>query len=207
LNTFRSDRIKENLFNASNVVVTCSASGKLTTSLVSYWVDKVLRPSLSGKTLLISDCWNGQGDNKGLYDGIKGLFRVEIPAKTTSYRQPLDIYFNRQLKVLARRIYDRVTLDEINIHMGERNNLIKLQSLIHNQLSSDVFSPMIKYAWFKAGYTDTDPSPFKSVSDVCFNFKDIYCDVTLCDGFAFIQFSHCGVILCFHHFFVLYHFH
>ncbi|CAF1459829.1 unnamed protein product [Rotaria sordida] len=102
----KSDRIKENLFNASNVVVTCSASGKLTTSLVSYWVDKILRPSLSGKTLLISDCWNGQGDNKGLYDGIKGLFRIEIPAKTTSYRQPLDVYFNRKLKVLARRIYE-----------------------------------------------------------------------------------------------------
>ncbi|CAF1420034.1 unnamed protein product, partial [Didymodactylos carnosus] len=135
-----SDRIKENLFNASNVVVTCRASGKLTTSLVStvpkhattmilqkcfsiilnilsfirnvkksknvnislvsYWVDKVLRPSLSGTTLLIPDCWNGQGDNKGFYDGIKGLFRVETPAKTTSYRQPLDIYFNRQPKVL-----------------------------------------------------------------------------------------------------------
>ena len=37
-----SDRIKKNLFHAQNVVVRCSESGKLTSSLVTYWRDHCL---------------------------------------------------------------------------------------------------------------------------------------------------------------------
>ncbi|CAF4575949.1 unnamed protein product, partial [Didymodactylos carnosus] len=61
-----SENIKANLPQMKNVVVTCSASGKLTTSLVEYWRDKCLIPSLlSQPTLLLSDSWSGQGDRKG----------------------------------------------------------------------------------------------------------------------------------------------
>ena len=64
-----SDNIKAHLYNAENVVVTCSASGKLTTSLVEYWRDHVLLPSilLSSRSLLLSDSWSGQSDAKGIY--------------------------------------------------------------------------------------------------------------------------------------------
>ena len=142
-----SDNIKANLPQMKNVVVTCSASGKLTTSLVEYWRDKCLIPSLlSEKTLLISDCWSGQTYHKGMYDSIKELKRLKIPWKITSKIQPLDVFFNRQWKVIARRIYERVLLDELEIHLAQRNNIIHLQSLIHNQLSSSVFTPMIRYA-------------------------------------------------------------
>ena len=56
-----SDNIKAHLYKADNVVVTCSASDKLTTSLVEYWRDHVLLPSisLSFKSLLLSDSWSG----------------------------------------------------------------------------------------------------------------------------------------------------
>jgi hypothetical protein len=37
-----SDRIKQNLLKADNVVLTCSKSGKLNRSLVEYWKDQVL---------------------------------------------------------------------------------------------------------------------------------------------------------------------
>ena len=40
-----SDRIKKNLFHAQTVVVTCSESGKLTSSLVTYWRDHCLIPN------------------------------------------------------------------------------------------------------------------------------------------------------------------
>ena len=92
-----SDNIKANLPQMKNVVVTCSASGKLTTSLVEYWHDKCLIPSLlSEKTLLISDSWSGQTHDKGIYDSMKELKRLEIPWKITSKIQPLDVFFNRQ---------------------------------------------------------------------------------------------------------------
>ncbi|CAF1461217.1 unnamed protein product [Adineta ricciae] len=136
-----SDNIRLRLFKASNVVITCSSSGKLTTSLVEYWRDHVLLPSLGKhqKFLLISDCWPGQTDGKGLYDHIPGCTRLEIPKKTTDQIQPLDVFFNRQMKVIPRRLYDRVLLDELDINMSERNNIICLMSLTHNQLSAKVF--------------------------------------------------------------------
>ncbi|CAF1673171.1 unnamed protein product, partial [Adineta ricciae] len=50
-----------------NGLITCSSSGKLSTSLVEYWRDNVLLPSLGKrkKFLLISDCWGGQTYGKG----------------------------------------------------------------------------------------------------------------------------------------------
>lgn len=58
---YMSENIRSHLFKASNVVITCSSSGKPTTSLVEYWRDHVLLPSLGQrkKFLLISDCWGG----------------------------------------------------------------------------------------------------------------------------------------------------
>ena len=87
-----SDNIRSRLFKASDVVITCSSSGKLTTSLVEYWRDNVLLPSLGKhqKFLLISDRWSRQTDGKGLYDHISACTRVEIPRKTTGQIQPLD---------------------------------------------------------------------------------------------------------------------
>jgi hypothetical protein len=204
-----SENIRSHLLKTSNVVVTCSSSGKLTTSLVEYWRDHVLIPSLAQrkKFLLISDCWGGQKDGKGLYDNIPGCTRVEIPKKTTSRIQPLNVFFNRQMKVIPRRMYDRVMLDGLDINRSDRNNIIRLISLTHNQLSSEIFYRMIQYAWYASGYTDTDPGPFKTVTEVCFAFDDPVCVVSSCDAAPFICCSWCQKPLCFTHFFLNYHFH
>ena len=50
------DTVKKNLFALSNIVLTCSKSGKLTSSLIEYWRDNVLAPVIKNKGyLLISD--------------------------------------------------------------------------------------------------------------------------------------------------------
>ena len=204
-----SDNIKAHLYKADNVLVTCSASGKLTTSLVEYWRDHVLLPSisLSSRSLLLSDSWSGQSNAKGIYKKIKGLYRLEIPPKTTPKIQPLDVFFNRQYKIIVHRLYDRVILEDINIHLTERNNIICLHSLIHNQLSVPIFVPMIPYAWFKSGYVDANPGHFQTVVDVCFKFHQGHCDMEGCDSFSFIRCSYCDKILCFDHFFINFHSH
>jgi hypothetical protein len=204
-----SENIRSHLFKTSNVVVTCSSSGKLTTSLVEYWRDHVLLPSLGQrkKFLLISDCWGGQADGKGLYDHIPGCTRLEIPKKTTASIQPLDVFFNRQMKVIPRRLYDHVLLDELDINISERNNIIRLTSLNHNQLSSEVFRQMIQYAWYASGYTDNHPGAFKTVTEVCFSFDAAICSTPSCDAAPFICCSWCHEPLCFTHFFLDYHFH
>lgn len=40
------ETVKKRLFQPSNVIITCSKSGKLTTSLVRYWCDNCLIPSI-----------------------------------------------------------------------------------------------------------------------------------------------------------------
>jgi hypothetical protein len=74
--------------------------------------------------------------------------RLEIPKKTTSMIQPLNIYFNLQYKVIARKFYYYIRLHNVGIKLAQRNNLIKMNSLIHNQLSSKTFNRMIQYTWF-----------------------------------------------------------
>lgn len=204
--------VKKNLFEPSNVVITCSSSGKLTSSLVAYWRDHCLLPSIGNKCLLLSDSWSGQNDTS-LYDKAncqnKHITRLQIPQKTTSDLQPLDVYYNRQMKNFIKRINNRVVLDEIPIHMYERNNIIKMVSLVHNQLSAPIFRQMIRYSWFASGLTKTDPSPFSNINDVCFPAITSYeeCSVNNCSEAVLITCAFCSKKFCFHDFFVNYHFH
>ncbi|CAF3058441.1 unnamed protein product [Rotaria sp. Silwood2] len=201
-----SDKIKENLFHAQNVVVTCSKSGKLTSSLVTYWRDHCLIPNLSSKTLLLVDSFPSHA-NPDVYKHLKDFeFRV-IPPKTTSIIQPLDVYYNRQYKMILRRIFDYVRLDDIHINLAERNNVIKLHSLVNSQMKSKAFEPMIKYAWYRSGYLKTDPGPFRNVKEICFTFEKDKCCEENCINDQIIRCSWCQHELCFVHFFVNYHYH
>ena len=116
---YLSGNIKKDLFTASNVVVSCSKSGKLTTSLVQYWIDNVLKPTIGNqKCLLLFDYSAGQC-NETLYADLKYLKRLEIPMKTTAIIQPCDVYYNRQYKYLVRKMYHHVRLYGLNIHLAQ----------------------------------------------------------------------------------------
>ncbi len=204
--------VKKNLFKPTNVVITCSSSGKLTSSLVAYWRDKRLLPYIGKKCLLLSDSWGGQKDLK-LYEKKachdKEVIRLEIPKRTTNELQPMDCFYNRQVKNFIKKIYNRVALDKIQIHLYERNNIIKLVSLMHDQLSASVFEPMVKYSWFSAGLLKQNPSPFSTVNEICFPSMTSHeeCELQKCVEGVFITCAHCSKKLCFQHFFISYHFH
>ncbi|CAF4297484.1 unnamed protein product [Rotaria sp. Silwood2] len=187
---------KNHFFKAPNIVVSCSSSGKLTTSLVKYWRDCVLLPSISShRTLLISDCWSGQGDHTGVYDDIRNLRRLEIPKHTTNQIQPFDVFYNNQHKYIARCIYDRVPLDELDVNLSERNNIIRCQSLIYNQLCAPIFQLILKYAWHASGYTDDHPGHFLSVKEACFTFDNVALGGNCCESSPFICCRGGGAIL------------
>ncbi|CAF2902010.1 unnamed protein product [Rotaria sp. Silwood2] len=200
------DNVKKNLFHAKNIVLTCSKSGKLTSSLVTYWVNQCLIPNLQSRTLLLVDSLPHQVHPE-VYKGLKHFEYRVIPPKTAPIIQPLDVYYNRQHKKIVRRIYDHVRLDEIDINLSERNNLIKLQSLVHSQMCSKAFRPMIKYAWFKSGFLKHDPGPFQNAKDICFTFQTDKCHEKSCIDGPMIRCSWCQQELCFTHFFLNYHYH
>jgi hypothetical protein len=113
--------------------------------LLEYWRHHVFRLFVPSKSVLLSNYWSGQRQ-PDMYSFVKGCERLEIPAHTTSPIQSLNVYFNRQRIVIVRRTFDHVQLDDIAVNLAVRNNIIRLNSLIHNQLSSPLFVPMIKHA-------------------------------------------------------------
>ena len=94
-----SDYIKKNLFNSENIGLKCSKSGKLISSLVIYCCNHCLILNLPTKALLIVDSFPFHA-NSWLYKNLKIFeYRIILP-KTTSTIQPLDVFYNRQYKMI-----------------------------------------------------------------------------------------------------------
>lgn len=71
--------------------------------------------------------------------------------------QPLDVYTFRPWKNFLKHFSDLIILYNYDINLNLRNNILKIQSLIHNQFSSPRFVNLFKYAWWKSGYTSEKP--------------------------------------------------
>uniref|UniRef100_T1JUY3 Uncharacterized protein n=1 Tax=Tetranychus urticae TaxID=32264 RepID=T1JUY3_TETUR len=77
-----------------------------------------------------------------------------------------------------RRITDytrsSLAIEQAEEKLRDRGFIIKMNALVHNQLSAPAYKPMLIYAWQKSGYKVTQEiSEFKSVLEVNFaNFDD-----------------------------------
>lgn len=71
---------------------------------------------------------------------------MKIPTGTTGKIQPLDVYGFRVWKNFVRRFSDNVILMDYDMNLHSRNNIIKLQSLVHNQFSSPRYLNLFKYS-------------------------------------------------------------
>jgi hypothetical protein len=68
-----------------------------------------------------------------------------------------------------------VVLDGLDVDLYQRNNMIKLQSLVHNQLTSPRFENLFKYSWYSCGFSDTHQGAFDNPVEFCFNIEDKIC--------------------------------
>ena len=203
-------RIEKNIFKATNIKIIPSTSGKVTKEILKNWFKEIYFPNVPDRSLLFVDSWSTYKDAKIIKDSTPDKKHVQIrfiPPGTTKYVQPLDVMFFRQWKNFARKITDKIILHEIDINIYQRNNIIKMQSLIHNQFSSPRYKNLIKYAWHKSGYINR-PEKFDDPTTFSFNLFDeiISCKFTKCMDVGFMKCSWCCKILCFNHFFVQYHF-
>jgi len=124
--------------------------------LFKMWLEEAYFPNIGSDSVLLIDSWTGHCPNiiSDLTPPGKHITTMIIPKGTTGKIQPLDVYGFRIWKNFAKRFSDTVLLLESDINLHERNNIIKLQSLIHNQLSSPRYHNLFKYSWFKSGYTN-----------------------------------------------------
>lgn len=157
-------------------------------------------------------CWTaGQHNDQNAIDQIKpedkSVNILRIPAKTTGIIQPCDVFFFRMWKNFIKKFSDRVILDDLKVNLHDRNNLLKIQSLVHYQFSAPRFRDFIKYSWFKCGYVDQRPPKFKTPVEFCFNYDQEACfnDCSQCTDGVFIICAWCSNPLCFKHFFTDHH--
>ena len=152
----------------------------------------------------LHDAWSGF-NNPGINERLVNL--KMIPPKTTGMTQPLDVFFFRLWKVYVRHTSDHILLMDIDVSLQQRNNIIKLQSLVHNQLSAERYKVMIRYAWFKAGYAvGREDVAFLTPATFCLNIRPSHeCLDCLTSGdkqAVFAKCSHCENYYCFNHFYI-----
>ena len=114
----------------------------------------ILNPHLSTNSLVICDSCYGHKDEHVLLEAFGGKYvdlKIIPPNKTTKYAQPLDMYFFRQYKTYAKIITDFIKLRSSNMQpkFHDRFFIMKLHSVIYNQLSAEAYRPMLRYAWLR----------------------------------------------------------
>ena len=201
--------VQETLFRPVNIYLEASKSGKLTSQHFQTWFSEVYLPNTGSKSMLLLDSWTGHCPSQleQLIPQDKEVQFFTIPKKTTGIIQPLDVYGFRIWKNFVRVFSDNVILLEQNVNLHSRNEVIKLQSLTHNQLSSPRFKDLFKYAWFKSGYVETRPNEFVNPVDFCYFRSEKHVPkCSICGMAAFMRCAWCGKYFCFKHFYEEYHY-
>lgn len=201
--------VQETLFRPVNIYIEASKSGKLTSEHFKSWFSEVYLPNTGRKSMLLLDSWTGHCPSQleQLIPQDKEITFSTIPKKTTGIIQSLDVFGFWIWKNFVRTFSDYVILQEERINLHARNEIIKLQSLTHNQLSSPRFKNLFQYAWYKSGYLETHPGQFENPVDFCY-FKDEkrVPKYSVSGKAAFMRCAWCGEYFCFKHFYEEYHY-
>lgn len=197
-------RLDQNL--PPNIVVDASKSGKLTKVNLKRWINSCFKDSVEEETLLLQDSWTGQRDHVLFSESIgnSSLLTIKtLPPKTTKYIQPLDVYFFRQYKSLARRFQENVRLiapSTAQQRLNDRVVIMLMHSFIYNQLSHEDYKAMRMYSWQKSGYSmDVEIETFSNVWLSNFDFIYQPCSASDCERGGFIKCMYCESVFCSEH--------
>ncbi len=96
---------------------------------------------------------------------------------------------------------DIIRLREIDYTLSTRLNLAKLLALIHSQFCAPIFKDYIRYSWFKSGYVDNRPPPFRTPPQFCLSDFDAAtkCWQLDCDEICMIRCAYCQNFVCHKH--------
>lgn len=201
-------RVTETMKRAPNLVMKAGRSHIVTKQIVREWFSEIYFPVAGEKSLLLVDSLPAYKD-RSIIDQLKPdsceYDVMIIPPGGTGYIQPLDRLFFRQWKTFAKEINDHIINEDIDVNMFSRDEIITLQSLIHNQFCNEKFRSFRIESWKLSGYLDSNDTIVNPVK-YCFNVTGD-CEIHGCDGYSMIKCSYCEKELCFQHFFVEFHAH
>ena len=109
-------------------------------------------------------------------------------------------------KNFVRHFSDSVVLMNSDVNLHLRNNIIKLQSSVHDQLSSPRYINTFEQGWFKSNYIGKKPDNFDNPVEFGFGVSQPHCEKTDCKNVAIIRCSWYQKSLCVKNFFNDYHF-
>ena len=198
-------RVSQTMKKPPNLRIACSKSGLVKKQLMNEWFLKIFLKGYPLEKHLLCDSLSTYKNTSSI-DEVKPdnqIYHLHIiPEGTTGSVQPLDVFFFRQWKSFVKKISDHVIMEDLNIQFFQRDNILTLQSLVHNQFSASRFNPFIRQAWVKAGYLNIVEDVENPVR-ICFD----HLSACFCEQSAVIRCSWCDQQLCFKHFFEKYHTH
>ena len=147
-------------------------------------------PKVGPTSVLLIDSWTGHCPEvvRQATPAGKNVIPMIIPKGTAGNVQPLDVYGLRIWKNYVRHFSDSVILLDYDLNLHIRNNIIKLQSLVHNQLSSPRYHSLFKYSWFESGYDAEKLGEFENPVDLSFKtFSNTLCEISGCQNVVAIS--------------------
>ncbi|GMR48107.1 hypothetical protein PMAYCL1PPCAC_18302, partial [Pristionchus mayeri] len=144
------------------------------------------------------------------HERIESLKIMNIPDGTTSFCQPLDIYFFAPFKKMMRKITNYIKCKHADIKVYTRDTSIKMISLVYEIFKAPCFRGMLEYPWRAGGYTYNIPAPFLTPAQKCFHssVRRTPCKAPKCLTLStpsFILCPNCDSTYCFNCFFVDFH--
>lgn len=199
--------VRQRLFHHPEVHITSTTSGKVSKLILKEWFAEVYFPFSPKHSVLVLDSFSTYQDRKEI-DKEKPrnkTYRVStVPPGLTGQCQPLDVNYFRSYKTFHRKISDYISFNRNEIELHARNTILKLQACTFFQFRSPRFHDFIKYAWYKAGLSDSFDRTvrFQDPIHFCFDVDSITkdCSVANCKQKCFIRCSWCTKFLCFKHF-------
>lgn len=199
-------RVAQTMARPGNLHIKCTRSGIVTKQIIHEWFLEIYFETAPGKSLLLVDSLPSYVDRVAINElkpvSVDYEVRV-IPKHTTGKIQPLDKYFFLQWKTFAKKIGDHVVNEDVDISLFQRDNILILQSLIHDQFTAPRFKTFVKQSWIKCGYME-GTEDYDTPDNWCFIVTSS-CSNDDCGKDSLIRCAHCEKELCFDHFFISRH--
>ncbi|PAV92638.1 hypothetical protein WR25_20079 [Diploscapter pachys] len=185
-----------------NIYLTCGTSHIMGYKTMEEFFAHVAFKDLPQECLLLLDSWGCFRKHSEITKHFPPGHSIEIkniPAGATSRIQPLDMAFNRQLKVVIRRIHDHAIIAHADtFSVAKRENSMKIFSQIHWAFCHSRFIPNRVFAFYKCGYIDICPPRSPSYTEVLFGEGTKgFCSSYACRAAGFVMCVYCEKPYCF----------
>lgn len=192
-------RARETLDNYPNLHIYWSRSGLMGKEIAKMWMEEVFLKHVEKDSVLIIDSWTGYKEMMQMPQiPTKKLKIIQLPPKTTSRLQPADVYFNRPFKNMIRRVCNKVRWLHNDFILAIRANILVILDMLYNQFMAPRFENLLRYAWYRAGYTEDHPEEFKTPVQFCLGYRGyIKCESDSCPNLCFLRCAYCEKHYCF----------